>query len=54
MVSHKNEVLILFGVTAVILLFSISSFTTLPTWISIVVVLFAGVLIIQFLRREGE
>jgi hypothetical protein len=51
MVSHENEVMILFGVTAVILLVSVSSFTNLPTWITIVVVVVVGVLIPQFISR---
>ena len=54
MVSHENEVMILLGVAAVILLASISTFTNLPTWISIAVVVVVGVLIPQFISREDE
>jgi uncharacterized membrane protein len=54
MVSHENEVMILLVVTTVILLVSISSFTNLPTWIIIAVVVVAGVLIPQFISREDE
>ena len=52
MVSHENEVMILSGVTAVILLFSVSSFTNLPTWVSIAIVVFVGVLVPQFINRR--
>lgn len=51
MVSHENEVMILLGITAVIVLVSISSFTNLPTWITIAVVVVVGVLILQFISR---
>ena len=54
MVSHENEVMILAGVAAVILLFSISSFTSLPTWITIVVVVVVGVLILQFISHGDD
>lgn len=54
MVSHENEVMILLGVAAVILLVSMSSLTNLPTWITVVVVVVVGVLIPQFIGREGE
>ena len=54
MISHENEVMILLGVATVILLVSISSFTDLPTWITIAVVIVVGVLIPQFISRKGE
>ncbi|ESS03435.1 MAG: hypothetical protein A07HR67_01833 [uncultured archaeon A07HR67] len=54
MVSHENEVMILLGVAAVILLVSVSSFTNLPTWITIALVVVVGVLIPQFISRERE
>jgi hypothetical protein len=54
MVSHENEVMILSGVTAVILLVSISSFTNLPTWVSIAVVVVVGVFIPQFISRGDD
>lgn len=54
MVSHENEVMILSGVTAVILLVSISSFTDLPTWITIAVVVIVGVLIPLFISRGDD
>jgi uncharacterized membrane protein len=54
MVPHENEVMILLGVATVMLLVSISSFTDLPTWIIIAVVIVVGVLISQFInRKEG-
>ena len=54
MISHKNEVMILLGVATVILLVSISTFTDLPTWITIAVVIVVGVLIPQFISRKEE
>ena len=54
MISHENEVMILLGVATVILLVSISSFTDLPTWITIPVVIVVGVLIPQFISRKEE
>ncbi|MEZ3172602.1 hypothetical protein ABNG03_18615 [Halorubrum sp. RMP-47] len=54
MVSHENEVMILLGVAAVILLASINSFTNLPTWISILVVIVVGVLVPQFISRRNK
>ena len=51
MVSHENEVMILSGVTAVILLVSISSLTNVPTWVMIAVVVIVGVLIPRFVSR---
>jgi len=54
MVSHENEVMILLMVTAVILLFSISSFTNLPTWLSIAILVFVGVLVPQFISRSDK
>ena len=54
MISHENEVLILLGVATVILLVSISSFTDLPTWITIAVVIVVGVLIPQFISLKEE
>ncbi|WP_158413900.1 hypothetical protein [Halorubrum sp. CGM5_25_10-8B] len=54
MISHENEVMILFGVATVILLVSMSSFTDLPTWITIAVVIVVGVLIPQLISRKEE
>ena len=54
MISHENEVMILLGVATVILLMSISSFTELPTWIIIAVVIVLGVLIPQFISRKEK
>jgi len=54
MISHENEVMILLGVATVILLVSISSFTDLPTWVTIAVVIVLGVLIPQFISRKEE
>ncbi|ERH07524.1 MAG: hypothetical protein J07HN4v3_03166 [Halonotius sp. J07HN4] len=54
MVSHENEIMILFAATAVILLFSISGLTELPTWVSIAIVVVVGVLIPQFIRRTDR
>jgi hypothetical protein len=51
MFSPENEVIILSAATAVILLFSISSFTELPTWVSIAIVVIVGVLVPQFIMR---
>ena len=54
MVSHENEVMILLGVAAVILLFSVSSLTDLPTWVSIGIAVVVGVLVPQFITRGDE
>ncbi|MDB2226440.1 hypothetical protein PN419_16830 [Halorubrum ezzemoulense] len=54
MISHENEVMILLGVATVILLVSMSSFTDLPTWITIAVVIVVGVLIPQLISRKEE
>ena len=54
MVSHENEVMILLGVAAVILLVSISTFTDLPTWTTIAIVIVVGVLIPQFINRNED
>lgn len=54
MISHENEVMILLGVATVILLVSTSTFTDLPTWITIAVVIVVGVLIPQFISWKEE
>jgi ABC-type xylose transport system permease subunit len=54
MISHENEVMILLGATTVILLVSMNTFTDLPTWITIAVVIVVGVLIPQFITRKGK
>lgn len=54
MISHENEVMILLGVATIILLVSVSSFTDLPTWVTIGIVVVVGVLLPQFISRRDE
>jgi len=52
MVSRENQIILGFGLIAIILLVAIANFTDLPTWVSIAVVLIVGVLISQFINQN--
>lgn len=54
MVSRENQIILGFGLVAIILLVAIANFTNLPTWVSIAVVLVVGVLIPQFLNESSK
>lgn len=45
MVSLENQVIVAFGMLAIILLYGLANLTDLPTWVSIAVVLVVGVII---------
>lgn len=55
MVSRENQVVVVFGVLAIILLYGLSALTDLPTWVSVATVLVVGVIVPQLInesRRE--
>lgn len=54
MVSRENQVIIGFGLLAIVLLVAIANFTSLPTWVSIAVVLIVGVIVPQFLNQRAN
>ena len=54
MVSRENQVILGFGLLAIVLLVAIANFTNLPTWVSIAVVLVVGVLVPQFLNERAS
>lgn len=54
MVSRENQIILGFGLVAIILLVAIANFTNLPTWVSIAVVLVVGVLIPQILNESNK
>jgi hypothetical protein len=54
MVSRENQVIIGFGLLAIVLLVAIANFTNLPTWVSIAVVLIVGVIVPQFLNQRAN
>ena len=50
MVSRENQVIVAFGVLAIILLYVLATLTDLPTWVSIAVVIVVGVIIPQLVN----
>lgn len=52
MVSREDQLIIGFGLLAILLLVAIAYVTNLPTWVGIAIVLIAGVLVPQFLDRK--
>lgn len=54
MMSRENQVIIGFGLLAIVLLVAIANFTNLPTWVSIAVVLIVGVIVPQFLNQRAN
>ncbi|WP_176450651.1 hypothetical protein [Halorubrum ezzemoulense] len=55
MVSRENQVIIGFGLLALFILYLVATLTTLPTWVSIAVVIVVGVIVPQVInnsRRE--
>lgn len=50
MVSRENQVIVAFGVLAIILLYVLAVLTDLPTWASIAVVIVVGVIIPQLVN----
>jgi len=55
MVSRENQVILGFGLLAVILLYLVATLTTLPTWVSIAVVIVVGVIVPQVINNSrGE
>jgi hypothetical protein len=55
MVSRENQVILGFGLLALILLYLVSTLTTLPTWVSIAVVIVVGVIVPQVINNtQGE
>jgi len=54
MISRENQIIVGFGSLAILLLVAIATFTNLPTWVSIAVVLVVGVLIPQFLNERSN
>jgi len=55
MVSRENQVILGFGLLALILLYLVATLTTLPTWVSIAVVIVVGVIVPQVINNaRGE
>ncbi len=54
MVSRENQVVVGFGLLAIVLLAGIANFTDAPTWVNIAVVLIVGVLVPQFLNQRAN
>jgi len=55
MVSRENQIILGFGLLALVLLYFVATLTTLPTWVSIAVVIVVGVIVPQVInntRRE--
>lgn len=47
MVLRENQVIVVFGVLAIDLLYTLATFTDLPAWVSVAVVSIAGVIVLQ-------
>jgi hypothetical protein len=55
MVSRENQTILGFGLLAIVLLYLVATVTTLPTWISIAVVIVVGVIVPQVINNSrGE
>jgi len=55
MVSRENQIILGFGLLALILLYLVATLTTLPTWVSIAVVIVVGVIVPQVINNaRGE
>ena len=56
MVSRENQVIVAFGLLAIVLLYASATFTNLPTWVNIAVVIIVGVIIPQVVNnsRSGQ
>ncbi|WP_161631397.1 hypothetical protein [Candidatus Halobonum tyrrellensis] len=55
MVSRENQVIVAFGVVAIVLLYVLTALTDLPTWVNIAVVIVVGVIIPQLVNGSvGE
>ncbi len=55
MVSRENQVILGFGLLALVLLYLVATLTTLPTWVSIAVVIVVGVIVPQVINNaQGE
>lgn len=55
MVSRENQVILGFGLLALVLLYLVATLTTLPTWVSIAVVIVVGVIAPQVINNaRGE
>jgi len=55
MVSRENQVILGFGLLALILLYLVATLTTLPTRVSIAVVIVVGVIVPQVINNaRGE
>jgi len=55
MVSRENQVILGFGLLALVLLYLVATLTTLPTWVSIAVVIVVGVISPQVINNaRGE
>lgn len=52
MVSRENQIIVAFGLLAIILLYLLSAFTDFPTWVSIAVVIIVGVIIPQVINNS--
>ena len=51
MVSRENQVIVAFGLLAIVLLYASSTFTNLPTWMNIAVLLIVGVILPQVINN---
>lgn len=52
MVSRENQVIVVFGLLAIALLYGLATLTDLPTWVSIAVVIVVGVILPQLVNGQ--
>lgn len=52
MVSRENQVIIASAILAILLLYVLATFTNLPSWVSIAVVIVVGVLVPQLVNES--
>lgn len=52
MLSRENRVVIASGVLAIVLLYGLSTFTNLPTWVNVAVAIVVGVIAPQLINES--